>query len=44
MLLKLYPNAQAIVAAGVETIAAKLHELAPRNYGLHTAQQLVSLA
>ncbi len=43
-LLKLYPSAQAIVAAGVETIAAKLHELAPRNYGLHTAQQLVSLA
>jgi transposase len=43
-LLKLYPSAQAFVAAGVETLAAKLHELAPRNYGLHTAQQLVSLA
>ena len=43
-LLKLYPSAQAFVAAGVETLAAKLHELAPRNYGLHTAQQLVNLA
>jgi transposase len=43
-LLKLYPSAQAIAAAGVEAIAAKLHALAPRNYGLHTAQQLVSLA
>ncbi len=43
-LLKLYPGAQAFVAAGVEPIAAKLHELAPRNYGLHTAQQLVRLA
>jgi len=43
-LLKLYPSAQAFVAAGVETLAARLHELAPRNYGLHTAQQLVSLA
>src|SRR3989442_4249865 len=30
--LKLYPSAQARVAAGVETLAAKLHELAPRNY------------
>jgi transposase len=43
-LLKLYPSAQAIAAAGVETIAAKLHELAPRNYGHQTAEQLVSLA
>jgi transposase len=43
-LLKLYPSAQAIVAAGVEAIAAKLHELAPRNSGRHTAEQLVSLA
>jgi transposase len=43
-LLKLYPSAQAFVAAGVEPIATKLHELAPRTYGLHTAQQLVSLA
>jgi len=43
-LLKLYPSAQALAAAGVETIAAKLHELAPHNYGHKTAQQLVSLA
>ena len=43
-LLKLYPSAQAMAAAGIETIAAKLHELAPRNYGHKTAQQLVSLA
>ena len=43
-LLKLYPSAQAIAAAGVEVIAAKLHELAPRNYGRHTAKQLVQLA
>ena len=33
-----------MAAAGIETIAAKLHELAPRNYGHKTAQQLVSLA
>src|SRR5207244_8951406 len=43
-LLKLYPGAQAFTAAGVETIANKLHELAPRNYGMKTAQQLVTLA
>jgi transposase len=43
-LLKLYPSAQAMAKAGVETIAAKLHELAPRNYGRTTAEQLVSLA
>lgn len=43
-LLKLYPSAQAIAAAGVETIATKLHELAPRNYGQQTANELVSLA
>ncbi len=43
-LLKLYPSAQAMAAAGVETIAAKLHELAPRNYGRQTAEQLVQLA
>ena len=36
-LLKLYPSAQAMAKAGVETIAAKLHELAPRNYGRSTA-------
>ncbi len=43
-LLKLYPSAQALAAAGVEVLAAKLHELAPRNYGHQTAQQLVDLA
>lgn len=43
-LLKLYPSAQAMLTAGVETIAAKLHELAPRNYGRSTAEQLVRLA
>jgi transposase len=30
-LLKLYPSAQAVAAAGVEAIATKLQELAPRN-------------
>jgi len=43
-LLKLYPSAQALAAAGVEVIAAKLHELAPRNYGHQTAERLVQLA
>jgi transposase len=43
-LLKLYPNAQAVVAAGVETLAHQLHELSPRHYGRATAEQLVSLA
>jgi transposase len=33
-----------MAAAGVETVAALLHELAPRHYGLKTAQQLVGLA
>jgi len=42
--LKRYPSAQAMAAAGVEAVAALLHELAPRHYGLKTAQQLVSLA
>jgi transposase len=36
--------AQAIASAGVDASAAKLHELAPRNYGRSTAQHLVSLA
>jgi transposase len=43
-ILKRYPNAQAIAAAGVEAITALLHELAPRHYGRKTAQQLVKLA
>jgi hypothetical protein len=42
-LLKLHPHAQAMALADVETLAAKLHELAPRTYGLATAQQLVRL-
>jgi transposase len=43
-LLKRYPSAQAMTAAGVEAIAATLQELAPRHYGYNTAQQLVNLA
>ena len=43
-LLKRYPSAPAFVQAGVEAIAAKLHELAPHHYGRATAQQLVQLA
>ncbi len=43
-LLKRYPSAQAMAAAGVEVIAANLHELAPRHYGHHTAEHLVHLA
>jgi transposase len=43
-LLKRYPSAQALASAGVETVATLLHELAPRNSGLKTAQQLVHLA
>src|SRR5712692_794630 len=36
--------AQVLAATGVETLAALLHELAPRNYGRKTAQLLVELA
>jgi transposase len=43
-LLAAYPGAQAIIAAGVEAIATKLRELAPRRYGRAVAQQLVTLA
>jgi len=43
-LLKRYPSARALVAAGVEAVAATLHEVAPRRYGRQTAQQLVDLA
>lgn len=43
-LLKRYPSAQAMAAAGVEAIAATLQELAPRHYGYNTAQQVVNLA
>jgi len=43
-LLKLYPNAQALVTAGVERLTHKLQELSPTHYGRATAEQLVSLA
>lgn len=33
-----------MAAVGVEAIAAKLHELAPRNCGRQTAEQVVQLA
>jgi len=42
--LKRYPSAQAIVAAGVEALTTTLRELAPRHYGRPTAQELVRLA
>ena len=42
--LKRYPGAQAIVAAGVEVLTTTLRELAPRHYGRKTAQKLVRLA
>ena len=43
-LLKRFPSAQAIAAAGVEAIAATLHEVAPRTYGRKTAERLLHLA
>ena len=43
-LLTRYPSAQAIASAGVEVIAALLHEVAPRTYGRSTAERLVHLA
>jgi transposase len=43
-LLKRYPSAQAIIAAGVEALTTTLRELAPRHYGRPTAQELVRLA
>src|SRR6266516_5408310 len=43
-ILKRYPSAQALAAAGVESMAATLQELAPRHYGRKTAEQLVHLA
>lgn len=42
--LRAYPSAQAIVASGVEPVAALLQATAPRNYGLDTAERLVALA
>jgi transposase len=41
--LKRYPNPQAIVKAGVATLAQRLHQLSPRHYGRATAEQLVAL-
>lgn len=43
-LLQAYPSAQAFLEAGVEAVSAKLSELAPRKYGLGTAQTLLNLA
>lgn len=43
-LLKRYPSAQDMARAGIETIVGILHEVAPRHYGVKTAQQLVGLA
>ncbi len=43
-LLHLYPGAEAIKAAGVASLVAKLAQVAPRRYGLATAQRLVELA
>lgn len=43
-LLERYPSAQAFAQAGVEPLTRLLHELAPRNYGQHTAEQLITLA
>jgi len=39
-----YPSAQAIRAAGVETLTQLLRRFAPRNYGRETAERLVYLA
>ena len=43
-LLKRYPSAQAIVAAGGEALTATLKERALRHYGHSTTQKLVRLA
>jgi hypothetical protein len=43
-LLKRYPSAQAMVAAGIEAITATLHELAPRHFWFKTEQHLLQLA
>lgn len=42
--LKRYPGAAALCAAGVPTVQATLRELAPRHYGRATAVKLVHLA
>ena len=43
-LLRAYPSAQAIAAAGVAPITAILEATAPRTYGPATAERLVGLA
>lgn len=43
-LLHRYPSAQAFAQASVEALSLLLHEVAPRNYGRQTAEQLVALA
>ena len=43
-LLKRYPSAQAVAAAGVEAVTSALCELAPRRYGRRTAERVVRLA
>src|SRR5260370_18715079 len=42
--LKRYPSAQAIAQTEAETLGTFLHELAPRHYGLPTAQELAGFA
>jgi transposase len=42
--LKRYPSAQAMAAAGVEAIVGIFQQVAPHNYGSKTAQQLIDLA
>jgi len=43
-LLKRYPSAQAMAAAGLQAITTTLQELAPRHFGQKTAQRLLQLA
>lgn len=40
-LLKRYPSAQAMAAAGLPSITAPLQELTPRHFGQKTAQRLL---
>jgi len=42
--LKRYPSPQAMLKAGVETLAKLFHELSPSHYGRATAEQLVAVA
>jgi transposase len=43
-LLHAYPSARAVVAAGVDAVAACLQQLGTRRYGRATAERLVALA